>query len=89
MREVTQAEAHHLNSKAYAHAHILGTLVAQPQTWFHVPWDELPTRGSSEDKLHALMDEAHRYEGLFVFYGCEGADQGGVYAMCAGATGCS
>lgn len=87
MRQVTDAEAHHLNSKAYAHAHILGTLLAQPQTWFHIPWPELPTRSSNEDKLGALIDEAHRYEGLFVFYGCEDPLDGGVYATCAGTTG--
>ena len=50
----------------------------------HIPWPELPTPGNKEDKLHALIDEARRYEGLFAFYGCDAAVDGGVYGVCAG-----
>lgn len=84
MKLVSDAEATHLNAKAYAHESILNMLLAHPRTWFHIPWPELPTPGTAEDKLHALIDESRRYAGLFVFYGCDDGADGGVYAMCAG-----
>ncbi len=84
MKQVSDAEADHLNSKAYAHEPILDTLAAHPRTWFQISWHELPTRGTDEDKLHALIDESRQYAGLFVFYGCDDGDAGGVYGMCAG-----